>query len=281
MSNFRANCGASLPSPVSFCAHCGQPVAKAAAVALPHAPPSAGQQGAQQWRTAPAPPPQPSAQQRGTGLGKILLVAFVLIAVILAGIAGAGYYAVRRVKQKVQQVQAEYREDQPAVVGRAALGGRSACDLLGKSDLRRITGVAISDSVPTESGSELTCEYFTVSPETRSVRPAVKVEEIKDAQQALDAVHAALSQAVKEAPVLRVTIHLANAKAMMLASRVAAHVTAKDSRIDHLGDEAYIDGTGTILAARKGTRVVMLSMPLLPRSRDNGPLIARKLLDQI
>lgn len=281
MSNFCAGCGASLPNQVSFCGHCGQPVAKVSAAPPSVSPPSTNQPGAQQWRTAPAPPPQPGAQQRGTGLGKILLVAFVVIAVILAGIAGAGYYAVRRVKQKVQQVAAEYHESQPAVVGRAALGGRSACDLLGRSDLRRITGVAISDSVATESGSDLICEYFTVSPETRSVRPAVRTEEIKDAQQALDAVHAALSQAVKEAPVLRVTIHLANAKAVMLASRVAARVTAENSRIDDLGDEAYMDGTGTILAARKGSRVVMLSMPLLPRSRDNGPLIARKILDQI
>jgi hypothetical protein len=186
------------------------------------------------------------------------------------------------VKQKVAQVRAEYASDEPVVTGRAALGGRSVCDLLGNAEFRRITGVAVTESVPTESGSELTCEYFSTPPTTqRAARKPVRAEDIQNAQQALDAVQAAMSEAASHAPVLRVTGHLANAKAMMLGSRLATGVTTENSRIDNLGDEAYMDATGTMLAARKGKRGVMLSMPLLPHSRSNGPLIAKKILDQI
>jgi hypothetical protein len=205
----------------------------------------------------------------------------VVIGVILAGIIGAGYYAVHRVKQKVAQVRAEYADDAPSVTGRAALGGRSACDLLGKADFRRITGVAITESVPTESGSELTCEYFGTPPDQPARRKPVRAEEIQNAQQALDAVQSAMSQAASHAPVLRVTIHLSNAKAMMLGSRLATGVTTENSRIDNLGDEAYMDATASMLAVRRGKRGVMLTMPLLPNSRTTGPLIAKKILDQI
>jgi len=280
MIKFCPGCGASLPGPVSFCAQCGRRL-EAPAPVSPSGPAPAQAQPPPQWSAPPIPPQRPAPQQRSTGLGKILLIALVVIGVILAGIVGAGYYAVHRVKQKVDQVRAEYAADDPAVTGRAALGGRSACDLLGNAEFRRITGVAVAESVPTESGSELTCEYFSTPPKEPARRKPVRAEEIQNAQQALDAVQAAMSQAASHAPVLRVTIHLGNAKAMMLGSRLATGVTTENSRIDNLGDEAYMDGTGTMLAVRKGKRGVMLTMPLLPNSRTTGPLIAKKILDQI
>jgi hypothetical protein len=282
MTKFCPGCGASVPAPTSFCAQCGRRLE----VSAP-APSSPGASQTQrpmtpQWSTAPVPPPHPAAQQRSTGIGRILLIGLIIVGVILVGIAGAGYYAVRRVKQKVEQVRAEYAADQPLVTGRAALGGRTACDLLGRAEFRRVTGVVVAELVPEESGSELTCEYFTARPkEVGTGRKPVRVDDIQNARQALDAVQSAVTEAASRAPVLRVTIHLANAKAVMLGSRLAAGVTAANSRIESLGDEAYMDGTGSMLAARKGNRSLVLTMPLLPRSRDTGPVIAKEILDQI
>jgi hypothetical protein len=272
MIKFCPNCGGAIAAPVGFCPQCGHRISDSPAGAGP---------------TAQTVPPSQQAiplttQHKGMStLGKILLIALTLIVVIAIGIGTAAFYLFRGVKHRVQQISAEYSEDRPAVSGRAALGGRSACDLLPKSEFRRITGLTLTEAVPSESQYQLTCEYFTSSPTTVKARKTVRAEEIKDPQEAIEAVQDAMKEARGRAPVLRVTIHLADTKATMLGTRIAAGITSKDSRVEDLGDEAYMDGTGTILAARKGKRSVVLTMPLLPSSKETGPLLAKVILDQI
>jgi hypothetical protein len=225
--------------------------------------------------------PLTTQRKKMSTLAKILLIALALIVVIAIGIGTAAYYLFRGVKHRVQQISAQYSEDRPVVSGRAALGGRSACDLLPKSEFRHITGLTLAAAIPTESQYELTCEYFTASPATVKARKTVRAEDAKDPQEVIEAVQDAFSEARERAPVVRITIHLADTKAAMLGTRIAAGITSKDSRIEDLGDEAYMDGTGTLLAARKGKRSVVITMPLLPHSKEAGPLLAKAILDQI
>src|SRR6266487_2950090 len=80
MPNICAQCGNALPEGVQFCTNCGAKVAQSAV-------------------QAPAQPPP----KKSGGCGKILLITFIILLLVIAGFGALGYWGYRKIAQKVEQ----------------------------------------------------------------------------------------------------------------------------------------------------------------------------------
>jgi outer membrane protein OmpA-like peptidoglycan-associated protein len=85
------SCGNPLSEGAAFCVNCGAKATAAAPAVPPPAPPPPAVQ----------PPFVQPAPQKSSGFGQILLVSFLVVLVIVAGLAGVGYWGFQKVKQKV------------------------------------------------------------------------------------------------------------------------------------------------------------------------------------
>jgi len=302
MAQFCGRCGAPLSG--TFCGSCGAPANQPGTPAQASSPASAP--------FSPAPPP-PAAG--GSPILKIVLVVlgvFALIAMVaIGGIVYTGY----KIKQKVEQTAKEQGVDLGDLakkLGSAASSGEAAardgCPLLPKEEVEELTGLAITrvDGTPGSGDDREHCDYFGNAAEAaergqKQVQDALKslqagkgdkdvaagLAEIKKITQGLGS-NVPASQGAGEARLLRLMVKRGEAQSQLMALKMAIGAIGTQNipgagltKVEGLGDEAYLTPMDQILVIRRGQDFVQLEIGSIPESKEKGIELARRVLARL
>ena len=144
---FCTKCGAQASG--QFCTSCGAPLSGAPAQTNAAAPASP-----QTAAPAPGPPPPVTAAKPMSPAVKIILAVVGICVFLMIAVMGTCGYFAYRVKQKVDQAQAEYGSDKFPRVRE-----RDVCSLLSKDEVSEATGASITEA----TGSTGECTYASTS----------------------------------------------------------------------------------------------------------------------
>ncbi|MGC8761869.1 MAG: zinc-ribbon domain-containing protein [Bryobacteraceae bacterium] len=273
--NHCTNCGSPLAAGSTFCTRCGARVgAPSPAAAPPPHPPA-------------APPPA-----KGSGLGKILLIAggiFVFLGLlVVGGLIYAGY----KVKQKVENITGGAV---PAATARARRVS-DPCALLPAAEAARITGFQIERTEVEEQG----CAYYGSASraaeqgqkQAEEAMRKMRANEAKDEREAARVMEdfmkgmAASGAAGESKEVLKITVKYGDeARQEESAVRLAlgmmgASQGAKGSSVEGVGDRAYLLPMAVGLHMAKGDAYVMIEGVGIP-NREVLVAVARAIAGRL
>jgi len=245
---------------------------------------------------------------------KVLIIAAVLFVVMgimaTAGLLYVGY----RVKNRIEREAAALRHDtsrpSPASVAAAAeaTGHRvEACSLLSKEEASQILGVAVERTEAKEGNGESTCQYF-VKPRSQQERtasvadafmaiakggatpePEVKANEAYKVsrQTGMDDLAKGIGGLVAPAgaPYLAVRVSWENARQglSILKGTIAGNSAGVQTteNLQGIGDEAFMGPMDTMLVFVKGQTGVQIDLSQIPKGRDKGVAMARRIASRL
>lgn len=245
---------------------------------------------------------------------KVLIIAAVLFVVMgfmaTAGLLYVGYRVKNRIEKEAAALRPETSRRAPATVAAAAEApGRrvEACSLLSKEEATQILGLAVERTQAKEGSAESTCQYFV---KTRSQQE--RMASMADAFKAMSKGGATPEPEVKaneayklgrqtgmeelvkgigglaappDAPYLTVRVSWENARqAMSILKATIAGNSAGVQTTENLagiGDDALVGPVDSFLAFVKGETEVQIDLSQIPKGRDKGVAIARKIAGRL
>jgi hypothetical protein len=293
MPNFCSQCGSPVSGP--FCGSCG---AKADPPKVQSAQPAAAAPPAAPVPTPPTPPAPPAQvavvpAPKSSSASKILIAIAVVVVVFGAMAAGGIYYAVRRVKQRVHQLAAEYGTD--GTMNSAGGGNGDVCRYLSKEDVSKALGIEI---VATRSESDSGCSYLahgTAADMTAKHLSAMAGARGADAksQQMVEQFASGIFKSSEEqkgdlnedaagnVPVLSFSIDTNAAETQMkLNGNILGSLPGTRQDLPGIGDEAY-DLAGAMVFVRKGDKLVRIMYATCPCTLDAIKPLAKELADSL
>lgn len=271
---FCQNCGGPLAAGASFCTRCGAPAGAPAPAATPSAPPPA----------------------KGSGIGRILLIAAAVIAVLgvlaLGGLIVTGIWIKKKVETAAERVGIS---SVPSSASRARRVS-DPCALLPAGDAARITGFTVERAERNEDS----CIYFgsagqaaargqAQAEEAMNRMRSNKVRDEKEAARTMEDFMkgiAAAGNTSQGGQMLRVTVKYGDeARQEESAVRLAlglmgAPQGAKGAPVEGVGDRAYLLPMAVGLHMAKGDAYVMIEGPAAP-SRETLIAVAQAIAGRL
>jgi hypothetical protein len=257
MSNFCASCGAATGGG-KFCPKCGSPQADGA--------PSISQ--------------SPYAPPRKSPVLKIVLVTLALLFVLGIAAAVKGYYFLKdRVLEAKQEL--AHMKSSPAEPTQAG------CEILSKEKVAEILDTTVAQSKGNRAGDFMEyCKYYAKA-QTDADRDGDgdKSDASKNSEpslQDLESLAKKISTAADDRPLVYAQIYRGNASPPVIAIKTVGRLSGNDeANIPGPWDEAYFGPKDSVLAVRKGSNGVVLTLTIRDKRRETALELAKAIVPSL
>jgi hypothetical protein len=232
---------------------------------------------------------------------KALLWIFLIIVVLVVGVAGVSLYGYYWAKHKITSIAS-------SVTGHVTeetkvLDHGDSCKLLAAADVQKILGVSIEKTAEIMEGSDPGCAYYTnptalaqlqraataqakkraaEASRARGTQPGNPLAMLNDTSQVDGFLKGlGLNDASSQGRVFKFTIERSFGDSAWSGMRLVESATPGFEEVSGVGDHAMIGSFGHSFYAMKDDAMVRLDTTLVPDARKSGAVISKKILGNL